>query len=103
MSDKSVLQRVLESCEIECRAYSGRSMFGERCLGVDLGRDMTMGRFFAAVLEGIESEGIEVGDAEYEIVIETFQDMCMDSMGLGSIVYFPGTPYDGSDDEESTP
>lgn len=90
MSDKSKLQEVLELSGIEgVRSYSGRRIYGKTCLGVETS---DLGELFAAVLESVE------GDDDTREIQEAFRQMATDSMGRGTIVYFPGVPF--VDDEE---
>lgn len=91
------LQQMFEEANIETRSYSGRSMYGKECLGVDIGRS-SLGSFIADVIEGMESQ---VGAENREEIAEAFRSMSTDSMGLGMIVYFPSVPYEGEGSEDS--
>lgn len=92
MEEMSELQRILESDgEFETRSYSGRGMYGDTCLGVTI--DGGIGRMLALIVESADEDNREA-------LGETLRSMRTDSMGRGTIVYFPGTPYVGEDDEE---
>lgn len=66
------------------RKYSGRGMFGKQCIGfyVEQG-DSLMG---AASVMMLAAQG---GPSELEELHEAFQSARTDSMGKGTIVYFP--------------
>lgn len=87
---KSRLQDVLESTIDGVRSYSGRGMYGRSCLGVETD---DLGDLFAAVLEELE------GEEDTQDVQPAFKSMRTDSMGRGTIVYFPSVPFVGDDDE----
>lgn len=70
--------------------YSGRGMFGESCIGIDVasGDSLTM-------LIGLCDYLTDCGFAPVSDIISS---VCSDSMGMGTIVYFPGI-VDTRDDE----
>jgi hypothetical protein len=87
------LQKLLNHIGYETRAYSGRGMYGEECLGVE--PDDGMGHLMQYVLENIK----EVPKKDRPRIAQAFGRMQTDSMGLGTIVYFPGVPYKNEDEE----
>jgi hypothetical protein len=76
----------------ELRSYSGRSMYGKQCLGIDM-ESMTDAFRFALMVE----------DAD---LCWAFSNPVFDNMGRGIIVYFPnveapeGIDNDEDDDED---
>lgn len=72
---------------VEPRSYSGRGMYGRCCLGVDLYQGQSLGSLIAVLIT-------EVDEDDREDVAEAVQGMLTDSMGLGSIVYFPSVLFD---------
>jgi hypothetical protein len=91
--EKSALQEILESLigeagEFSVREYSGRSMYGKKCLAVVTGRD-SVHSFELGVRVGraaaLSSDFCDVEDA----MLDTKED----SMGLGSVIYWPHVPY----------
>lgn len=84
-------QEILESCEYRTLSYSGRSMYGSSCLGVDLKQGQSPLVLFAEALEVCSKE-------EVSLVEEALRKVQTDSMGQGSIVYFPGIDYVKSDE-----
>lgn len=89
--EKHVLQDLLEG-EWDVRSYSGRGMFGAKCLGVVMGGPMGLGRLVASVLENVQRlEDRHEGAAEQ--IARAFRGMRTDQMGLGSIVYFPDVKF----------
>jgi len=83
--EKSILQQILEE-RFDCYSYSGRAMYGETCLAVnDDGRGL--GEVMATIIRGAieEGSGAKIADAVSE--------MRTDSMGRGTVVYFPGVAF----------
>lgn len=71
----------------ETRSYSGRCMYGAQCLGVDCDNPVR------AVLKAVSAlaennEGSELCD-----LIALLEDARTDSMGRGSILYFPSIEW----------
>lgn len=69
--------------------YSGRGMYGRTCIGFDLKQGMSPMAFFADVLEALED--VEADDREHALRALTLmmKDAKTDSLGLGTILYFP--------------
>jgi len=81
------LQLLLENqAFFEVRSYSGRSMYGRKCLGVEFDGNNGLGRILAAIIYG-------TNDDNREDLADAVKNTCTDSMGLGIIVYFPNVPY----------
>lgn len=76
------LQELIESMGFKTRSYSGRGMYGLSCLAVELQRDENPLRFC-----------ILLGEACHREELQTPRKILQDSMGLGSIVYFPSETY----------
>lgn len=70
---------------LETRSYSGRNMYGKKCFAVEC----SMKELFQETLSYIrDNEGVDEGVDFYEI--DAFiNNAHEDSMGKGSIVYFP--------------
>lgn len=86
-------QEILEDdVGLEVRSYSGRGMYGKRCVGVEVPRG-GLGNFIADVMEAVAGSDVDVG-----VVADAFRSMAVDSMGMDTIVYFTQVPY-ASDDE----
>lgn len=79
----------------DARSYSGRNMYGRTCLGIDLDRGVNP---MQAVLEAVSAFAIGYADTPDEVA--KFADLLSvvktDSMGLGSIVYFPEVAWEES-------
>jgi hypothetical protein len=98
--EKSLLQEALENCDYECRSYSGRAMYGQRCLAVEVdevGIIAKLGFDVSEYLNGQSEDsyqtGCQLGKAKW------------DNMGRGYVIYFPSVDYveetcDDSDGEE---
>lgn len=66
------------------RAYSGRGMYGEECLGVEL--ESSALEFAADVIDGYHLSGVGERWATLATLLRTARE---DTLGLGRIVYFP--------------
>lgn len=81
----------------EVRSYSGRGMYGKECLGVNTDNVF---RTFADISQGIHDYILSEMDDEgnYDSSIEKLWGLLnnaeSDSMGLGSIIYFPKVKWD---------
>lgn len=97
-----LLQQLCEDLGYDTRSYSGRSMYGKECLGIDL--DSGLGSFIGDVIRGlseVDSDTLLDHESAHDVA-EAFDDMQTDDMGRGMIVYFPGTPFTDNecDDED---
>ncbi|MHB8407832.1 MAG: hypothetical protein ACYDHY_06915 [Acidiferrobacterales bacterium] len=90
------LQEIIEEAGYETRSYSGRGMYGRSCLGVTIDRDHDLMDFIADVLEhASESEDISLSE-----LADSFRGAKTDSMGLGTILYFPDVAHQDEPAEE---
>jgi hypothetical protein len=87
------LAEELGNDEVSVRSYSGRGMYGRQCLGVDT--DMDIGSLVAYVVRAIGGLNAGTNEGEYTVeqVAEAFEGMQTDSMGRGTIVYFPSVQF----------
>ena len=92
---KHALQKLIEGSDedFKVRSYSGRGMFGKRCLGIEVDREYSLGDVFAAILEAIANDDCVLNEQGLEEAAEAFRNMSSDNMGLGMIYYFPNVPY----------
>jgi hypothetical protein len=95
MSTFDVIMQTIEDLELRGQSYSGRGMYGRRCLGVTLDRDSGMNQLefvanLAASLAEMADRDEDAQDALYLIQ----GNIASDSMGLGSVVYFPDVPWE---------
>lgn len=67
----------LYQANCEPRSYSGRAMFGERCVGIALDSDSELWR----VAQSLASRDIFIGGPR------------TDSLGMGIIAYWPGVKW----------
>jgi hypothetical protein len=95
-SEKHVLQVMLEEAGHEPYSYSGRAMYGSKCLAVN--SDVGLGSVVGDVFQAIGERDTERG--ECEALAEAFHGMRTDSMGRGIVIYFPDVPYVEETDEE---
>lgn len=81
---------------LEVRSYSGRGMYGSECIGIDTPCPF---QDFAKLMVGL----CEIGDEGQVAAEHLTRDGAVqtDSMGRGSILYFPRLPYSelGCEDE----
>jgi hypothetical protein len=91
---------ILDNSGFDYRSYSGRCMYGDRCLGITCDNAV---KCVAEICWAINDNVEELEEAQE--LIEFLIDARSDSMGLDSIVYFPNIAWfdgigDNSDDTE---
>jgi hypothetical protein len=99
--DKHPLQTMIEEAGFKCQDYSGRGMFGARCLGV-VCRCGDLGSLLSELMRQCLMSDPEGGD-EYDGMMKAAGDMkniCWDNMGLDMIYYWPDVPFVGDEEEE---
>jgi hypothetical protein len=96
--DAKILVEALRDAGYSVRSYSGRGMYGRSCVGAELERGT--GAFKVASDVAAALLDTEVGA---HALIRELADLrvCEDSLGLGSILYFPQVPWEqGSPEPE---
>lgn len=76
-----------ELCEtgfLDIQAYSGRNMYGKKCVGIVTREGESVGMILASLIESAMEE-----PEALQIVIKGIRTMRTDSFGLDTIVYFP--------------
>ena len=92
------LQKLFERAGYNTRSYSGRGMYGKECLGVVLNRDQDLGMIFGDLIDVLARNR---EDFDQIFIAECFQEgLRTDSLGLGTILYFPRFPYEETEEEE---
>jgi len=99
------IRYVEEACEnsgeVDCRSYSGRSMYGKTCLSINGEAKRVRQTLTDAINNFVE----ETWGSEEESVtkIQTFVSALMnykeDSFGLDKVIYWPHIPYDKDDND----
>lgn len=77
------------------RSYSGRGMFGKQCIGVNL--DSNDSAAFALIADCVACLDTEL---ERESAARIFARTKEDSLGLGSIIYWPSMAWDNETMQE---
>jgi len=88
------LQEAIEEAGYGTRSYSGRGMYGKECLGVCI--DDNVGNIVATlVVETIFTAIDASGESDSEVydIGQLLKGAKTDSLGRGTIVYFPDVPY----------
>lgn len=70
--------------EYDVRSYSGRGMVGRSCLAIE-----TDGSPYHLLMELAFALALEEGDDQEELMTEMAEDVRLDQIGMGRIVYFP--------------
>lgn len=106
-----MLAELLSGTELRAREYSGRFMYGKKCLGIELDQGESS-LSLASTLLSEAAHNLEGPSLEEGILIlsEMFSDAREDSLGLGTIVYFPKIQWterlaslvDGQDPDEDS-
>ena len=97
---KSNLQEFLEDAGYECREYSGRGMYGKKCLGVLI---PVIGIFIHDVVW--QTSKVCIGDGTEDEarnymfdVANALGTMQLDNLGHDQIAYFPSVQFVGEDE-----
>ena len=81
---RHALQQLLEDAEVEgLRDYSGRAMYGDKCLAITGG----LGEIMAAIVTACLHADVD-DETKYEIE-RAVRGVRTDSMGRDTVVYFP--------------
>ena len=96
---KHALQTVLEDLDFDCRSYSGRGMYGESCLAIAGG---SIGSLIAGLVEFVWACNDASTDCISNVrdIVCGLENMRSDSIGVGSVFYFPGVPFYRVDEDE---
>jgi hypothetical protein len=94
---KTRFQIVIEDAGFECMDYSGRAMYGKRCLGVSLDESVQLftAKVMAAGLAGFGGEDEDLSD-----FVDIFESSSTDQLGLGQVIYFQDIKYSNEEPEE---
>lgn len=76
------------------RDYSGRGMYGKRCLAIEVSR----GAAFALAADLME----EVHEDNIQALADLFRNARTDSLGLDEVVYFPEVEWLAEWDEDDS-
>jgi len=89
------ITEAFEDAGYDVRSYSGRYMFGKKCLGVDCSHTDNV------VIDTI-CEYTRTCESVYDIreFCELLKDSKEDNMGLGKIIYFPRIDWANIDENE---
>lgn len=96
--DGKTLIKHLKDAYFEPRSYSGRAMYGRRCVGVTVDSDKVLSvgaRLVAAVLD--DSDDPFAIAEEYAELMDKARS---DSMGLDMIIYWPDVAWPADEDED---
>lgn len=97
----SELQEIVEDAGFETQSYSGRGMYGKKCLSFNLESGENEFDVFLSISESIQSYVESHDDGlELEDITPHFMGAKSDSMGLGLVIYFPEIEWEDSDDED---
>jgi hypothetical protein len=99
---KHPLQTMIEEAGFEPQSYSGRAMFGRRCLGVTMSA-LTLGKLISELMEQCLMSDPDGGD-EYDDMHKAAQavkGIRWDNMGMDMIYYWPDVPFTDDEDEDN--
>lgn len=91
------VREAFENAGFETRSYSGRSMYGKECLGIKC--DSAIEAIFETITEAIIRDTDHV---QTIALIDELRDYHIDSLGLGSILYFPNLEWENENFEDET-
>lgn len=105
----------------EPRPYSGRAMYGKKCVGIVIGRDNRIEALIARVMRNVAEEAISAAEdiaedidnegghgyakvdnkrQELDDLSTIFSQTRSDGMGLDTIVYWPSMKWDIVEESE---
>lgn len=82
--------------EFETYSYSGRAMYGKKCLAFNISREVNEAGVVALIMKNYADE---FGDKTLEDIVVFFERSKTDSMGLNTIMYFPSIVWQEDWDE----
>lgn len=89
------LKQIVEDAGFDARSYSGRGMYGLKRLSFNLEREENEFDAILSIAESIKSYIESLSDEpEFEDVTAYFMGAKSDSMGLGTVVYFPNIEWE---------
>lgn len=91
------LRNIFVALGLNCFSYSGRGMYGKKCLAVEISSNRNLfelGGLVAREIDDINS------DFDGELDFEWMSDARTDSLGRGMVLYFPEIAWE-EDSEES--
>ena len=91
------LQDIIEMAGYETRSYSGRGMYGKECLAFTTERETSS---FVVAADWMEA-ALYAGEDFIESVLAAMRGLRTDSLGRGTVFYFPSMSVDGLRFEEA--
>lgn len=88
------IRKAADLCGIELRPYSGRGMYGTRCIGLDCDNPVS------ATIDLVDALINTVDASDLDECIDALRGAKTDSMGRGSIVYWPKLEWVESEDSD---
>lgn len=92
------IKELFESAGYEPMSYSGRGMFGRRCLAVRVSEHV-----FNVLLDVISEFACEADDLNYQTLDHLLTDLRgakTDSLGFDTVLYWPGIDWEDDEEEE---
>lgn len=95
------LKSLLEDAGMETTRYSGRGMYGAHCLGACFegsSEAMFVAEMAAEII--LNADDLEAAAEEIQALRNTMRDTHVDSMGRGTVIYWPSIKWEGPDPDE---
>jgi len=98
MNDYTWFAQILVDADYTPRKYSGRFMYGKQCLSIHLDREDSQARTIGLILANMSMDNKHPARFKQDVLdlSEILQDAREDSMGLGSVLYFPKVTWKDS-------
>jgi hypothetical protein len=101
INDVSEKFKEILDLEFETYSYSGRGMYGKKCVAITISRHVSE---FGIVARVVSNFTEEYGGAHLDEIVSLFEGSKTDSMGLDTVMYFPDIEWvwedEDSDDED---
>lgn len=92
-----MLQSLAQDAGYSVQPYSGRGMYGKKCLGVVVKQGKELGNFIGDILEELSraeyTDPLQYTNALVQLS-EDFQNLRQDNLGISTIIYFPNVSFD---------
>ncbi len=86
-----------ENADYYPRSYSGRAMYGDQCLGVVCKNvHDVIPKVINELTNELSDENYMIDKSDIEEICELLEGAKTDSMGLDSVIYWPGIRWDSS-------
>lgn len=89
---------IFEEADYTPSSYSGRGMYGKQCFAITTDKYQSS---VDAILDVVSSALESMEPEDVQKLIEMLKNACTESMGLGTVIYWPHIEWEEADQLES--